>query len=387
MRKPLRVLFAIGSLAGGGSERQLVTILQQLDRTRIQPSLYLLNRAGEFLSHVPDDVPVVACDASLEAARFYVPGRVYRQQVRHLTQTLRDGDYDLLYDRTILMGCVAGPAARRACVRRVATIVADPERDMRATFRRFYWLKQRILLRGYRDAACVVANSEALRRSVMVGFRLSESQTCVLPNGFDVDAIDHQAAAELQIPLAPDRVHIAAMGRFQPQKGFVDLLRAIRHLVVDRQRSDLVLWLIGAGPEESLYRNLIAEEPALIGHVQLPGFLANPFSLISRVRLFCLSSLYEGAPNALVEAMACGTPVVSTNCPFGPDEILDSGRYGELTPVGDWRAMAGAIERVLSDEQAACRRAECARVSVRDRFDAAITARRLEGLFEDACQT
>ena len=382
MRKPLRILFAIGSLAGGGSERQLVTILQHLDRSRFEPTLYLLSRAGAFLKDVPENVRVIAFDDDPHTSRFYVPGSIYRRQVAHLTEMLRDGDFDLLYDRTILMACVAGPAARRAGIRRVAAVVANPDRDMQATFRRFGWLKRRILATGYRDAARVVANSEALRDSVAKHFLLPEERTTMIPNGFDVAAIRHHAEAEPPVALDSNLVHITAMGRFGPEKGFPDLLRAVRHLVLEQQRQDLVLWLLGAGPEEPLYRQLIAEEPSISRHVRMPGFAPNPFAILSRVRLFCMSSHYEGSPNALVEAIACGVPVVSTDCPYGPREILDGGRYGELTPVSDWRAMADAIERVLDDESAALKRAELARESIRDRFDAQRSTARLEQLFE-----
>jgi glycosyltransferase involved in cell wall biosynthesis len=382
MRKPLQVVFAVGSMAGGGSERQVATILQQLDRKRISPTLYLLDRSGEFLQDVPADVPVISCGDTLQPSAFYVPGGAYRRQVRHLTQTLREGGFDLLYDRTILMACVAGPAARRAGARRVAAVVADPDRDTQAMFRRFGWLKRRILQAGYRDAARVIANSDGLRRAVAERFQLPEARTAVIPNGFDVSFIQQQATVDSHVSINPRQTHIAAMGRFQPQKGFPDLIRAVRHLIVDRQRSDLVLWLLGTGPEESLYRRLIAEEPSIADHVRLPGFLPNPFSFISRVRLFCLSSHYEGSPNALVEAMACGTPVIATNCPYGPREILEGGRLGELVSPGDWAALAEAIDRVITDEAMAHERAVLAVASVQERFDAKRSVRQLEDLFE-----
>ena len=382
MQHRLRVLFALGSLAGGGSERQLITILQHLDRSRFEPTLYLLSRTGDFLDDVPEDVRVISFDDVPHVSRFYVPGNIYRRQVAHLTRTLRNGDFDILYDRTILMACVAGPATQRAGVRRVATVVADPDRDMQATFQRFRWLKHRILHTGYRNAACVVANSDALRTAVAEQFHLPDSRTLTIPNGFCIASIQEEATKAPPVTLDPNHVHIAAMGRFQPQKGFPDLLQTVRHLVIDRQRHNIKLWLLGAGPEESLYRQLIAAEPSITDHVRFLGFVTNPFAILSRVRLFCMSSHYEGSPNALVEAMACGVPVISTDCPFGPREILGDGRFGELTPVSDWRSMASAIERVLDNETAALERAHLAIESIQNRFDAQRTTARLEELFE-----
>jgi glycosyltransferase involved in cell wall biosynthesis len=75
----------------------------------------------------------------------------------------------------------------------------------------------------------------------------------------------------------------------------------------------------------------------------MPGFVSNPFAYLGAASVFALSSAWEGLPGALIEALACGTPVVSTDCPSGPAEILENGRYGTLTAVGDAPALADAI--------------------------------------------
>jgi glycosyltransferase involved in cell wall biosynthesis len=89
---------------------------------------------------------------------------------------------------------------------------------------------------------------------------------------------------------------------------------------------------------EQLVRSLGLEP-----HVRLPGFVDNPYAYMARAAVFVLSSAWEGLPGALIEAMACGCPVVSTDCPSGPAEILDGGRYGRLVRVGDGSGMAAAI--------------------------------------------
>jgi glycosyltransferase involved in cell wall biosynthesis len=101
----------------------------------------------------------------------------------------------------------------------------------------------------------------------------------------------------------------------------------------------------------------LAASRRVAADVDLPGFVANPFAYMARAAVFVLSSAFEGLPGALIQAMACGCPVVSTDCPSGPREVLDDGRFGPLVPVGDDAALARAIEDMLDDPPAADRRA------------------------------
>jgi glycosyltransferase involved in cell wall biosynthesis len=117
---------------------------------------------------------------------------------------------------------------------------------------------------------------------------------------------------------------------------------------VDRVRGTrpIRLFVLGSGPElDSLLA--LTETLQLNDLVEFHGFAENPYAFMARASLFVLSSAWEGSPNVLVEAMACGCPVVSTDCPSGPAEILDGARYGKLVPVGDSEALARAIAELL----------------------------------------
>jgi len=138
---------------------------------------------------------------------------------------------------------------------------------------------------------------------------------------------------------------ILAAGRLFVQKDFPTLLRAFARLANQKLR----LVIVGEGGERGALENL-ARELGIAGRVDFPGWIANPFALMSRARLFVLSSRYEGLSNVLIEAMACGCPVVSTDCPHGPREILENGKWGALVPVGDHAALAAAMEDALRTE-------------------------------------
>jgi glycosyltransferase involved in cell wall biosynthesis len=122
----------------------------------------------------------------------------------------------------------------------------------------------------------------------------------------------------------------------------------------------------------------------LTEHVTFTGFVANPLAYVRQCNLFCLPSLYEGMPVALLEAMACGVPVVATDCPSGPREVLAGGEFGRLVPVGDPAALAAAIEQVLRDPTGSRVMTSAARRRVEEEYSAPIGIRRLERLLEAA---
>ncbi len=153
---------------------------------------------------------------------------------------------------------------------------------------------------------------------------------------------------------------ILGMGRLHPQKDFPTLLRAFARVRRERPARLLLLGESKTSGARAALQNL-ARRLGVSGDVSIPGFVPDPLPYFARSDLFALSSAWEGFGNVLVEAMACGCPVVSTDCPSGPAEILAAGRYGPLVPVGDDVALAAAmLERLARDPErdALARRAE-----------------------------
>ena len=138
---------------------------------------------------------------------------------------------------------------------------------------------------------------------------------------------------------------ILAVGRLSDAKDFPTLLKAIVRMNEKRKVKCIIL---GEGELREKLQGMI-EQLSLSGTVDLHGFVGNPYAYLAKADLFVLSSRREGFPNVLVEAMACGTPVVATDCPSGPAEILENGKYGPLVPVGDAQALADAMLRTLDD--------------------------------------
>ncbi len=347
MTQRIRLLIATGSMGGGGSERQIIGILRNLDRNRFRPVLYLTYPQGELLEEVPDDVPVLSFWESHRQPRIYVPGRIHRAQVRDFERVLREQQIDAVYDRTFMMTLVAGPATRRCGVPRISVVVADPSQDVAQNAGRFVRIKRNRLKKAYLDADRVATVSEGVRQATIDYYGLPREKVITLRNSIDIERIK-RLCAEARPSFDSDRFHIVAAGRLTPQKGFLYLLEAIE---IARRRSlpmPIQLHLLGAGPQHHELESFI-QARELENDVRLYGFVANPHAVMAAADLFCLSSLYEGMPNALLEAIACQVPVLSTDCPSGPREILRDGKFGKLVPPGDAKALADAIEHAIGN--------------------------------------
>ncbi len=137
---------------------------------------------------------------------------------------------------------------------------------------------------------------------------------------------------------------IMGIGRLTHQKDFPTLIRAFAEL---RKSRPARLMILGEGEERAALEKLI-EELDITDHVALPGFVANPYQYMRNASVFVLSSRWEGLPTVLIEALACGTPVVSTDCPSGPSEILEKGKWGRLVPVESCKLLANAIDDTIT---------------------------------------
>jgi glycosyltransferase involved in cell wall biosynthesis len=136
------------------------------------------------------------------------------------------------------------------------------------------------------------------------------------------------------------------VGRLQQQKDYPTLLHAFAQV---RQTRPVHLLILGEGKERAQLEELI-KKLGLEDDVSMPGFVMNPYAYMARASMFVLSSRWEGLPTVLIEALCCGTPVVSTDCPSGPREILKDGQYGQLVPVGEANALAQAIASTLDSK-------------------------------------
>lgn len=332
------VMLFCPNLGTGGADRVIATLVRHLDRARFAPHLALLRREGPFVADVPADVPIHVLGSRRLATSM-------PDLVRHLVRARPDvvfsaGASNILVSIAHLLARSRArlvlserSALRRSDRSRARTAVELPAK--RATYRR---------------ADVVTAVSDGVARELAAELQLPPARIAVVGNPI-VDAdLARLAAAPVDHPwLAPGGAPvIVACGRLVAIKDYPTLLDAFARIRAARPARLIVL---GDGP---LRAELVARAAGLglAGDVDFAGFDKNPFRYMARARLLLHASRAEGLPAVLIQAMACGTPVVSTDCDFGPREVIAApGRDGFLVPVGDAAALADRALALLADDR------------------------------------
>jgi len=199
--------------------------------------------------------------------------------------------------------------------------------------------------RFYRYADAVIANSQAVASDLIDHFRVPETKLRLIYNPLDLAQIERLSCEKIDDSwlIAGSSPLILGVGSLAVLKDFPTLIRAFSLL---RSRCACRLAILGEGPDRADLEKLAAELD-LQGDLHLPGFVENPFAWMRAARVVVSSSLTEGCPNALMQALACGTAVVGTDCVGGSSEILEGGRWGCLVPVGNPQALADSIQATM----------------------------------------
>jgi glycosyltransferase involved in cell wall biosynthesis len=233
----------------------------------------------------------------------------------------------------------------------------------------------RRVMRSTYPSRVVVGPTDGVTHDLREHFGVARATT--IPHGIDADGIRAAAQAEPPDVAQVGSDYIVACGRLTAQKDYPTLLRAF---AAARSRGlDGLLCVVGDG-EERLALEALSRELGIAKQVRFPGHLNNPFSVMKRARFLTLSSVWEGFGLVLVEAMALGLPVISTDCPSGPAEILQGGRSGVLVPVGDVEVLASQMAGLWASPE---RRAALSAESLRraDDFSMREMARHYRDLF------
>lgn len=361
----MRFGFVVTNLAGGGAERAVLNIAAALGARGHRSEVILLEH---IVTHeVPPGLQVHGLGAPGRAvSKGWLGRRTATHRLAQLHERLaREQRFDLLVSTLPFADEVAiGARLPRHWCRIANTLSAEIAR-LRTT-RPAKASRRLARYRALYDGHPLIAVSAGVARDLRGAIGLSRARIEVIPNPFDRDALRAQAAAPVALPPRPYVIHV---GRFSGQKRHDVLLDAFA-----KQEGRYRLVLL-ADPAPAL-EALIAER-GLGPRVHVAGFQKNPYPWIAGADLLALSSDHEGLPNVILEALLLGVPVVSTDCPSGPREILGAALPQCLAPVGD----AAALGRAMRDALAA--RPEVSRVDLRD-YAQPIVAAAYEALAQEA---
>ena len=346
---PPDVAFLLPTLGGGGAEQAAIALASEFAGRGLRLDFVLMRAMGHFLDQVPTGASVF--DLKVDRARW-----VLGPLVKYLRERRPRSVLSFMWplnSAIVVAERIAMTGARLILTEHtdwaVNPIASTPMARARlnATMRLTYPNATKVVAVSEGSAASVARAAGMVRADVDVVYN---PITPLLPAGSpDPTLISRWMPGD-------GAAGLIAIGRLHPQKDYPTLLRAVS--IVRRTRPARLL-ILGEGP---LQGELLAMRAALglDDAVLMPGFVSDPRAYLEHADLFLLSSGYEALPTVVIEALACGTPVVSTDCQSGPREILQDGAFGDLVPVGDAEGLAAAILASLQrphDKQALMARA------------------------------
>lgn len=333
----IRVLFVLPDLAGGGAERAVLNVTRHLDRHRFRSTVFIFHDVVDYAQETPDGVSV--CSGGGPDSRLRSDGR------RMLTRLFRcAANSDVVVGGYELDPTYFAYLAARLCRK---PVIGWVHISMEMRLRRAASWHRRMVRFLYPRLDKIVAVSQGATDSLRSVVCLPQDRVKLIhpmldPMVFSLNSRDGNPGL-----LPPyDGPTVVAVGRLERQKGFDVLIKAHSRLRIGGSRHRLVI--LGEGRLRAELQRL-AEDLHVSDSVVMPGFVKDPFSVLRTADVFALSSRFEGFPIVLVEALALNLPTVAADCPSGPAEILDNGKYGLLVPPEDESGLAEALDRVLID--------------------------------------
>ncbi|HUP24834.1 MAG TPA: glycosyltransferase [Thermoanaerobaculia bacterium] len=369
MPKPINVLFVITSSDFGGTESFLLQLVTGLDRARFRPLVVSLRPCGRIADRI--------AECGVEVSTLEMSGRPRIRELlsgaRELRRRIDGGGVQVVHSLLYRANVLAAIAARWSSTR--PRMIAG-QRSLTAYSG---WSAVRAARWTRRLCDRVVAVSEASRQALIEREHCDPARIVVIENGVDCQRFRPRNAerARRALGLSEAALVIGAIGRLSPKKGFHDLVAAVERLSAADLPVELVL--VGEGPERA---RLEAEARAarLDGRIRFLGHRSDVEDLYAAFDVFVLPSYEEGSPNALLEAMASGCPVIATAV-GGTPEILDGPSLGRLIAPGDPVGMAATLEELLRDPALRRRLGNGGRERVEELYELGGMIRRHEELY------
>ena len=334
--KNTRIAIFVSFSGQGGVERMIINLSEALAAFGCTVDLLLVKRRSPHLTPLSSKVNVIELEAAHTLSSLPALIRYLRSAKPQALLAAKDRA-----NQVTILSRFFSPSSTRIVVRMGTTVSAALAG--RFAIKKWLWYLPMRILYPLADEIIVVSRGVAQDMARITGLPVSKfkvvSNPVISPEMMRSARMDigHPWFSDNSVPI------ILGAGRLTRQKDFATLMRAFARLHV---KIPCRLVILGEGRDRFKLESL-AVSLGIARDVALPGFVENPYAFMKRASLFVLSSAWEGSPNVLIEAMSLGIPVVATDCPSGPREILANGRYGKLVPVGNAEKLAAAMQATL----------------------------------------
>jgi glycosyltransferase involved in cell wall biosynthesis len=335
-----RIAIFVPSMRGGGAERAMMTLANGLASKKINVDLVLAKAEGTYLNEISSDVNII--DLNKSRVLYALPSFVNYLRVTRPNAVLSTQNHANIV--AVIARRISGISTKLVLGQsNTLSVISDETPGFTEK------LLPKLVKIFYPYADLIVAVSQGVADDLINYINCSAKKVQVIYDPVVTDELYRKSEEKLDHPWFNDKSFpvILAVGRLTPVKDFNTLIKAF---ILVRKQISAKLLILGEGECRDELEQIVLDNN-LGADIGLPGFVSNPFPYMKHSSLFVLSSRTEGLPNAMIQAMALGLPIVATNCRSGPSEILENGRLGILTEVGNPELLAKSIIRILVNKE------------------------------------
>lgn len=336
----IKIMFLIPTLNGGGAERVVCNLISRLNKEIFDISLFLFKKEGVYWDLLPKDINIIyVTSKNKNISKIKI--------LKFLYSAAKDKDIIISAMELFPTYCVSliSMLLKKKCIGWVHINIDSILND-----KAFYIkiLHEYILIKIFYnklDKIIAVSNGAKDNISKYLSSKNKNRIECIY-NPIKINDIREKAKEKIEERL--EKPFIIGIGRLERQKNFILLIKAYKILLDKGIKHKLII--LGQGSQKEFLINEV-KNLKIEKHVKFLGFKENPYKYLNQADVFVQSSIYEGLPTVLIEALALNVPVVATNCPDGAKEILDDGKYGLLVKMNDEEVLAEAIDKMLNDKE------------------------------------
>lgn len=354
-KSPIKILFLHPSFTFGGAERTAFNLLRGLDKDKFVVTLATSMGIAQHFTELSLEKIIFIEDLGIDVwfrDVNFANLKKFLSDIKVTARLLKNESPDIAFGMMYYASSLLSMAKKLFRIK--TTIISSPRGPLSAYIHTFYkdkkidmlfWKLNFFFSCKYSDG--LVVASKGTRRDCIENYKARPENVAVIHNGIDIDYVGRRSLEPVDLSIPPGYLVISTAGRLTHEKNFPLLLKAFASV---RTTERIKLLILGEGHERPELEKL-ADVLGIADDVYFLGYQEDPYKFIKRSDLFVHTCLLEGFGNVIVEAMACGIPVIATDCPYGPGEIIKDGESGILVPMDRVDALAEAICRVLNNKE------------------------------------